>query len=212
MKQDTIVYAVGGSIIQNNLDSLEELTEALNSEQQVIVVTGAGDLNQYQKAVSGNKGEKDLIGIKATRLHAQTMLTEMEGTHDEIPETPEELKKAASTGKNIVMGGLVPSYSTDAVAATAAELLDAKLYIATTVDGIYTQDPEENKDAKKVDNINVSQLLQIVGGKNKPGEYSVIDESAARILERSEIQTTVFKADIENISNPEQSNHTKITY
>ncbi len=212
MKNDTVVYAVGGSVVQENLDQLKELTSALQSDRQVVVVTGAGDLNRYQAASSGNKGEKDLIGIKATRLHAQTVLTEMDETYGKIPETPEEIKEAASTGQNIVMGGLVPGYSTDAVAATVAELLDAKLYIATTVDGIYTDDPQNNQEAEKLDKINISRLINMVSGKNKPGKYSVIDESAARIIQRSKIQTLVFKAEIENISSPEESSHTRIEF
>ncbi|EGQ43501.1 MAG: putative uridylate kinase [Candidatus Nanosalina sp. J07AB43] len=212
MKNETIVYAVGGSIVQENLDQLQDLASALQSDKQVVIVTGAGDLNRYQTASSGNKGEKDLIGIKATRLHAQTILTEMDETYGKIPETPEEIKEAASTGQNIVMGGLVPGYSTDAVAATVAELLDAKLYIATTVDGIYTDDPQKNQEAEKIDSINISRLINMVSGENKPGTYSVIDESAARIIQRSKIKTLVFKAEIQNISNPETSSHTTIEF
>lgn len=210
MTEEKIVYAVGGSVVQENLGNLGELVKSFETDSQVVIVTGAGELNRYQSAASGNNGEKDLIGIKATRLHAQTVLTEMEGAYPSVPETPDELKKAASTGKNVVMGGLVPGYSTDAVAATAAELLDAKLYIATTVDGIYDSDPEKDDDADKFDRISTAELRDITDGRNKPGTYSVIDEAAVRIIERSGIETTVFEATPENISNPEEAENTKI--
>jgi len=210
MTKERIVYAVGGSIVQENLENLEKFVEALKSERQVLIVTGAGELNRYQSAVNGNNGEKDLIGIKATRLHAQTVLTQMESAYPSVPETPEELKEAASTGKNIVMGGLVPGYSTDAVAATAAELLDAKLFIATTVDGIYDSDPKTSGEAERFDEITTSDLHAVVGGENEPGTYSVVDEAAVRIIERSNIPTSVFKATLENLANPDSAKSTEI--
>ena len=203
------VYAVGGSIVQENLERIEEFAESFPNEQ-IAVITGAGGLNKYQRV--GNNGEKDLIGIKATRLHAQTVLTAMDDSYPEVPETPDEVKKASETGLNIVMGGLVPGYSTDAVAATVAELLDAELYIATTVDGIYTDDPEEDPDAEKFEEITVEELLDITGGYNEPGTYSVIDESAVRLIDRSNIKTKIFKATLQNIENPERASGTEIVH
>lgn len=203
------VYAVGGSVVQENLEKIEEFAQSFPDEQ-IAVITGAGGLNKYQRV--GNNGEKDLIGIKATRLHAQTLLTAMEDTYPEVPENPHEVKKASYSGSNVVMGGLVPGYSTDAVAATVAELLDAELYIATTVDGIYTDDPEKNPEAEKFDEITVDELLDITGGYNEPGTYSVIDESAVRLIDRSEIKTKVFKASLENIGNPEKASGTVIKH
>lgn len=206
------VFAVGGGIVQENLEQIGEFVEGLENGEQFAVVTGAGDLNRYQSAVSGNNGEKDLIGIKATRLHAQTVLTEMEDVYPEVPEKPEEVQVAASSGKNVVMGGLVPGYSTDAVAATVAELLDADLYIATTVDGIYSDDPEKVSDAEKFDEISVEELLDITSGSNEPGIYSVVDEAAVRIIKRSEIRTKIFEASPENLENPEDAPGTEIVF
>ncbi len=205
------VYAVGGTVIQDNLDRINEFAEAFPDEQ-IAVVTGAGKLNRYQTSVEGNNGKKDLIGIKATRLHAQTLLTAMEEAYPEVPERPVDVQKAAASGQNVVMGGLVPGYSTDAVAATIAELLDAELCIATTVDGVYTDDPEENKDAERFEEMTVEELLDITSGSNEPGIYSVVDEAAVRIIERSKIETKIFKASKENISNPAEAKGTDIIH
>jgi uridylate kinase len=207
----TKVFAVSGSIIREKLENIGKFANSLNtSEEQIVVVTGAGGLSKYQKAVEGNKGEKDLIGIKATRLHAQTLLTELDNTYPKVPERPEEVQEAASTGKNVVTGGLVPGYSTDAVAATVAELLDAELYIATKVDGIYSGDPEKDDDVERFESITTEELLELTGGENEPGTYSVVDESAVRLIERSNISTKVFYADNENIIDPEEAQGTEI--
>lgn len=203
------VFSIGGSIVAENLDRIDQLAEALQRDEQIVVVTGAGPLNEYQKASSGNEGEKDLIGIRATRLHAQTLLTEMDNTNKEIPKTPQEIQQLASTGRNVVTGGLVPGYSTDAVAATVAELLDAELIIPTTVDGVYTADPEK-EDADKLDQVTPERLRELISGNSEAGNYALIDEVAVTIIERSDIPAKVVEGTLENIRNPENADGTEI--
>ncbi|MFB6291859.1 MAG: UMP kinase [Candidatus Nanohaloarchaea archaeon] len=204
------VFSIGGSIVHDNLDRLEELAVALERDEQVLVVTGAGELSRYQDALEDvtNKGERDLVGIKATRLHARALSAAMDA-YPGIPETADQILEAASTGQNIVMGGLTPGYSTDAVAATAAELLEAELYIATTVDGVYTRHPDE-EGAEKLDEVSASRLLDIVSGDNEPGSYELVDETAVKIIERSNISTRVLEGTVENLRKPEDAPGTDI--
>lgn len=205
------VFSIGGSIVAENLERINELAQALERDEQVIVVTGAGPLNEYQKASSGNEGEKDLIGIKATRLHAQALLTEMNDTNKVIPETPQEIQQLASEHTNVVTGGLVPGYSTDAVAATTAELLNAELIIPTTVDGVYTADPNK-EDADKLDEVTPARLRELVSGNSEAGNYALIDEVAVTIIERSRIPTKIIEGTLENIENPEEADGTEIVF
>jgi Uridylate kinase len=203
------VYALSGSIIRSHLDEIHRLAEAFPEDEQNIVVTGAGGLNRYQKALEANNGRKDLVGIQATRLHAETLSVAMDA-YPGVPEGLDELQEAAVTGRDVVMGGLVPGYSTDAVAATVAEVLDADMYIGTNVDGIYTSDPDQDPDAKLLDSIDVKDLIEKVSGKNTPGTYSVVDESAARTIQRSEIDARVFRGTPENISENRDTAGTEI--
>jgi len=175
-----------------------------------VVVTGAGKLKENILAAEGigNQAELDLIGIKATRLNAQTLKTAMD-SHPATPKTPEEVQNLASTGKNIVMGGLVPGYSTDAVAATVAELLDADLYIATSIHGVHSHDPE-HPEAEKLDEVTTEKLKQIVSGNNQAGKHDLIDGTAIGIIERSEIPTRVFRGLPKNIGKPDQIEGTDI--
>lgn len=205
------VFAVGGSVLQQNLDNLDEFVEALQRDEQVLVVTGAGDLKKYIKASNGNQAEKDLVGIEATRLNARTLLSSMDDVHPSIPETPEEILEAASTGKDVVMGGLVPGYSTDAVAATAAELLDAELYIASTVDGVYTADPE-SEDSKKLADVTPERIKELIQGNNGAGKHALIDETAVGLVQRSEIPTMIFEGSNENIGNLENAEGTRVVF
>lgn len=205
------VFAVGGSVLQQNLDNLEEFVEALQRDEQILVVTGAGELKEYINASNGNQAEKDLVGIKATRLNAQTLLSSMEDAYPSIPEKPEEVMEAAASGKDVVMGGLVPGYSTDAVAATAAELLDADLCIASTVDGVYTADPE-SEDAKKLADVTPERIKELIQGNNDAGNHALIDSTAVGLIQRSKISTRIFEGTVENIDNPENANGTRVVF
>lgn len=205
------VYAVSGSLITENLEELGELAEALeHGDEQILVVTGAGGLKSYIFAAGefGNQGEQDLVGIAATRLNARTLMTAMEAYPD-VPETAEEIRKAASTGLNVVMGGLTPGHSTDAVAAIAAELLDAELNIATSVDGVYDRDPED-PDAEKLEEVTTSELKDIIDGNNEAGKHELVDSTAVEIMERSSIKTRIFKGSFENLREPEEASGTDV--
>lgn len=205
------VYAVSGALITGNLGSIGNLSEALKSgEEQVVVVTGAGELKEYIEAAGefGNQGEQDLVGIAATRLNAKTLMTAMDAFPD-TPKTAEGIRKAVSTGQDVVMGGLTPGHSTDAVGAIAAEILEADLYIASTVDGVYDRPPEEG-DAEKFDRINTDQLREVVSGNNEAGGHELIDLTAIDIIERSDTRTKIFEGSIDNIENPEKADGTVI--
>ncbi|MFT4868330.1 MAG: uridylate kinase [Candidatus Nanohaloarchaea archaeon] len=199
----TEVYALGGSVFTENLDKLGEYTEAFSSEEQAIIVTGAGKLKENILAAEGigNQAELDLIGIKATRLNAQTLSTALDA-YPQIPETVDELRKAAETGQDVVMGGLVPGYSTDAVAATVAELLEAELVIATSVDGVYDKEPEI-EGAEKMEEASIKELKELTDGNNSAGKHDLIDSTALDIIDRSDINTEVVLGTPENLKSSE---------
>lgn len=206
----TKIIALGGSVITEDLKKLSKITKSLeNQEEQVGIVTGAGKLKKYIEASNTNQYEKDSIGIYATRLHAKTIQTMMPHTYADIPENMKELEKAAKSGKNFVTGGITPGYSTDAVAAICAELTNAELYIASTVDGIYEKDPEIS-DSDKFEEIKIDKIREILQSSNKAGNHSLIDRTALRIIERSRIETKVMEGTPENIEDPESAEGTNI--
>ena len=204
------VFAVGGSIYTSKLEKTPEIAEALQKHSPVAVVVGAGKLKENINAIEASEGDKDLVGIQATRLNAKTLGTQMKA-HPKIPETAEEIKEVAQTGQDLVMGGLNPGFSTDAVAAITAELLDAELYIVTDIDGVYTEDPS-NPDAEKLEEVSVSELRGIVSGNSSDaGSYELIDKTALNVIERSNIKTKVVDGTVENLEKPEDSEGTDIT-
>jgi len=93
----------------------------------------------------------------------------------------------------VVMGGLSPGQTTDAVSALLAEYVKAdKIIVATSVDGVYTSDPEADPEAKKLEMMTPRALAQLAATTEmKAGSRSPVDPLAAKIIERSCIPTAI---------------------
>ena len=62
----------------------------------------------------------------------------------------------------VVMGGLKPGITTDAVAALVAERLNADLLVkGTDQEGVYDKDPRKHTDAVKLDHLTFEDLPKI---------------------------------------------------
>lgn len=199
-----VVISIGGSIIAPKLDfeRFEEYAEAIKEiakEHTVFVVVGGGaaarEYIHVARKLGANEAVCDCIGIDVTRLNARLLISAIGG--DAHPEPPSDYKEAASVaswGKIIVMGGVTPGQTTDAVAAILAEYVQADLLVnATCTDGVYTADPRSNPDAQKLDNISPKQLVEIVMRTEMgAGSKSVMDLLAAKVIERSRIPTIIL--------------------
>ncbi|KXS44542.1 UMP kinase [Methanolobus zinderi] len=209
-----IILSVGGSILAKELkpesflayaDALREISK----EHDIIVVTGGGvaarDYINVARSTGSNEVECDYIGIDITRLNAKLLISAL--GDDAYPRPPldyVEARDAFTSGKIIVMGGVIPGQTTDAVAAILAEYMSADmLVIATAVDGVYTADPREHPDAKKYDTMTCKELVNtVIATEMKAGSKSPVDPLAAKIIERCNLETIVM--DGTNASNVRQ--------
>ena len=107
-------------------------------------------------------------------------------------------------GLVLVMGGVKPGQTTDAVAADLAVANGSRLFIeATNVDGVYDYDPRKNPDALRIEHLTFDELIEIVGTEHTPGMNTVIDPKAARIMKEHSLTTYVL--DGSDIANMEQA-------
>jgi uridylate kinase len=137
----------------------------------------------------------DFIGIDVTRLNAQLLIAALgKNAYPEPPLNYKDAELALSSGKIIVMGGVIPGQTTDTVSAVLAEYLGAELMvIATSVDGVYSKDPTTSPDAIKFDVMTPRELLDVVmSTEMKAGSKSPVDPLAAKIIERCNIETIVM--------------------
>lgn len=202
-----IVVSVGGSVLVNAMSpekfrSYAAALKDIAKNNAVFIVTGGGKAARnyigVARELGADEATSDIIGIEVTRLNARLLIAALgDDAYYEPPRDYKEAKNASLTGKIVVMGGVTPGQTTDAVSAVLAEYIGADLLInATSTDGVYTSDPKKNRDAKKFDSMTPQQLIEIVMKTEMvAGANSPVDLLAAKIIERSNIKTIVLNGE-----------------
>jgi uridylate kinase len=216
-----IVISVGGSVLARTLNpdkfrGYASAIKEISKNNSIFIVTGGGqaarDYIEVARRLGADEATNDLIGIELTRLNARLLIAALgDSAYFEPPLNYKDAKNASLTGKIIVMGGVTPGQTTDAVSAVLAEYTGADLLInATSIDGVYTGDPKKNKDAKKFEALTPAQLIEIVmRTEMKAGANSPVDLLAAKIIERSNIKTIIlYGEDPQNIVDAANGKHT----
>lgn len=159
----------------------------------MIVVGGGNIARKYIEAMRKldvSDAICDLMGIKVAKLNAYLLVSAIkENVYPKVPDTLEEAISMFSMGKIVVMGGLQPGQSTNAVAALLAESIKADVFInATTVDGVYTA-PPGTPGARKLEQVTAEELMKIMQetSKFKAGEYRLFDPLAILIVRRAKL-------------------------
>jgi uridylate kinase len=200
----TVVISLGGSILipelaNNRIPAYLTILEKIAAKHRLFVVVGGGGGARDYIAVARNlgidEGTADEIGILVTRLNATLLAAALgEAAYPKVAESHSEAKKFAESKKIVVMGGITPGQTTDAVAAVLAERVHADVFVnVTSVNGIYDKDPNKYAGAKQFRRLTPQQLLGIVSqGGLGAGSHNVLDIIAARVVERSHIPLVVL--------------------
>ena len=201
---DTVVISVGGSILIQDKDDItfiRKLAKVLigkTTNHKLYVVTGGGRVAREYIRIGRELGASetylDEIGIEVTRLNARLLITALGDHAYHVPaKTIEEALHAGKTHQIVVMGGLHPGFTTDAVSAMVAERVNAaRLVNATSVAGVYTSDPKKDPHAKMLKKMTFDELIKIVDkSEHAAGPNIVFDPLAAKIVKRSGIRTLI---------------------
>ncbi|TMI33387.1 UMP kinase [Candidatus Bathyarchaeota archaeon] len=196
------VVKLGGALFKRDLDTvaLRKIAGALSDfatqgNQLVLVAGGGQNARAYivaARKLGADESTCDLIGIKLTRANAELLRIALGSTAvSKIPTNLSEVSHLAGNGKVVVLGGLQPGQSTNAVAALAAEITKADVLVnATDVEGVYTQDPKKSPKAKLIRSVHVDKLLNwAMAGEVFAGRYELLDPLALKILQRARIPT-----------------------
>ena len=202
-----VVVSVGGSVLAPDLradrvrgyaDTLSALTDA--GHEVAAVVGGGGVAREYietGREVDANEGQLDQLGIEVTRLNARLLVAALD---DRVNPTPfegyEPAVAALGRGELVVMGGVVPGQTTDAVGAALAEYAEADLLVyATSVPGVFDADPNRTDDATPYAELTANDLVRlVVEGESlgSAGSSAPIDLLAAKLVQRSGMRTYVL--------------------
>jgi uridylate kinase len=198
-------FAFSGADQHPLVEEYVKLFRDLVGRYHLVVVTGGGPIARYYIRAARDMDVPeslcDHLGILVSRLNARLLVDGLgEYAFPEVPTTIDDLKHYFASGKIVAMGGLTPGHSTNAVAAIASETIVADLLVsATDVDGVYTTDPSKDPKAKKLDEVTVDQLSEILSKTDiSAGEYDLMDPLALRIIQRSEIPTIILNGRIPN--------------
>jgi uridylate kinase len=199
-----VVLRIGGSVVASpvNTELMRKYAELLKNlrmdHHEIAAVVGGGKLAREFIAVVKDleltEQAQDEIAISVSRLYAQLFIKILgdEGC-GKVVTTLDEAAGCLAKGKIIVMGGLKPGITTDAVAALVAERINADLLVkGTDQDGVYDKDPRKHKDAIKLDHLFLEDLCQILElDKHEAGMHQVIDPVAIEVLMRRKVKLVV---------------------
>ncbi len=209
----TIVISLGGSVLvptleSNNIERYVAVLKKITEKCRVfVVVGGGGEARRYIGAARQagiDEATSDEIGILVTRLNARLLIAGLKtAAYPRVAENYTQAKEFAESGRIVVMGGVTPAQTTDAVSAVLAESVGADLLInATSVDGIYSADPKKDAGAVRHERLTPAGLLEIITrGRLDAGANIVLDIVAGKVVERSAIPLLVLDGrDPENLS------------
>ena len=200
----SIVLSLGGSVLvptleENRIEQYAAILRSLSEEFRIfVVVGGGGEARRYiscVRALGVDEGTSDELGILVTRMNASMLCWALgPAAYPGIPENYQEALRYGESGKVVVMGGVTPAQTTDAVSAVLAEMAGADLLLnATAIDGIYSADPKTDAGATKFDHLSADELIAIIsGGRMNAGANNIIDLVAAKVLQRSGIPMVVL--------------------
>ena len=200
-----VVVSIGGSVLVPDLEAgrvsghaaaVEELADAGCTVGAV--VGGGPTAREYvgtARELGANEIALDELGIATTRLNAKLLVAALEGRA--APKVPEDYESAGEVLRReeiVVMGGVAPGQTTDAVSAALAEYVDADLLVyATSVPGVYSDDPNEVADAEKFHEMTPGELVDLIAGDEMRAATSApVDLLAAKLIERSGTRTVVL--------------------
>lgn len=200
-----VTIKISGHVLFPSLDATPDLKGYVDTIRKIkakghspFVVVGGGEparhLIKVARANCADESSCDQVGIAVANINALILIRALgSDAFQYVPKNTDELDRALSSGKIVVMGGLQPGQSTNAVSCILAERSGSSLLInTTTVDGVYSADPKKNPAAKKYSEIKIKDLTKILDSLGtRAGEYDLLDPVALKIIQRSKILTKV---------------------
>jgi uridylate kinase len=200
----SLVISLGGSVLvpnlsENRISEYAAVLRQISEKHRVfVVVGGGGEARKYidaMRSLGVDEGTCDEIGIMVTRLNATLLIAALgDSAYPGIAEDQTTALEYGVSGRIVVMGGVTPAQTTDAVAAVLAERSKAEVLVnLTSVDGIYSADPKSDASATRYTHLTPDRLSEIVGGNRlNAGSNTVMDAIAVKIIQRSGIPLIVL--------------------
>lgn len=183
-------------------DIVAQVKEVVDLGVEVGVVIGGGNIFRgVAPAASGmDRATADYMGMLATVMNAMALQDAMK--HAGIPARVQSALNIEAVAEPYIRGKAIryleegrvvifgagtgnPFFTTDTAAALRGVEIDAEIVLkATKVDGIYTDDPKKNPDAKRYETVTFDEAIQ----KN----LKVMDATALTLCRDQKMPISVF--------------------
>ena len=179
-----------------------EIKEVVTQGVQIAVVIGGGNIFRGLKGVGDgfDRVQGDYIGMLATVINSMAMQSALENCGvpavvlsgiaiDPLCKAMSRRRAIENLNKNrvvIIAGGTGnPFFTTDSASALRAVEIKADVILkGTRVDGVYTADPEKNKNAKKYDIITFDEAYE--------KQLNIMDLTAFTLCKENKLPIIVF--------------------
>lgn len=182
----------------------KEIKEVVETGVELAVVIGGGNIFRgIQGALEGmNRANSDYMGMLATIINGMALQNILEKNEVKTrllsalqvnqvcePYIRRRAVRHLEKGRVVILaaGTGNPFFTTDTAASLRAIELDADVVLkGTKVDGVYSADPEIDKNAVKFDNISFSEVLS--------NRLNVMDMTAFTLCQENELPIIVYNA------------------
>jgi uridylate kinase len=209
-----ITISLGGSLIFkdneiNNkfLSDFKKVILRNTKNYKFIIVCGGGSIARIYisglKKINASEKLQSYAGISVTRTNAR-FLSYYFGYENEdgIAHTTDEVKKMVIK-KDIVFCGALeyhPQQTSDSTSAEIATTLKTQFINLTNVPGLHDKNPLKYKNAKFIPEISWQDFEKMTEKiQFKPGQHFVLDQKAAKIINKYKIKTYILGPETENI-------------
>lgn len=180
----------------------DEIKKIVDLGVEVAIVIGGGNIFRGVQAEKGGmeRTQGDYMGMLATMINSMALQSSLEALKvntrlmsaikmEQIAE-PFIRRRAVrhlEKGRVVIFGAGTgnPYFTTDTAASLRAIEIEADVILkGTRVDGIYSEDPEKNPDAKKYDNITFKEVFE--------KGLSIMDMTAFTLCNENDLPIIVF--------------------
>lgn len=215
MQKKVMVISLGGSLIvpdNINLNFLEKFKQVIKKHwknYKFIIVCGGGSVARKYITALRDAGKSEFLqsmaGISITRVNAR-FLTYLFGrdANEGIPHDMIQVSNLLKKNNVVFCGALryADRETSDSTAAKLARFFKCNFINLTVVDGLYTKNPLEYKDAKFIPKISWHDFYKRANQiKFKPGQHFVLDQDASKIILENKIKTYILGKNLKNLDN-----------
>lgn len=202
---EALAGAKGNGIDSETVGQISEQIKSLRDMGvEVSLVVGGGNFWRGATATTMDRTTSDYMGMLGTVINALALQDSLENIGvDTRVQTAIEMRQIAEPyirrkavrhlekGRVVIFaaGSGNPYFSTDTAAALRAAEIEAEVILLAKkgVDGVYDSDPKVNKDAKKFDNLEYIDVLNL--------KLEIMDTTAASLCMDNKIPLIVFGID-----------------